>query len=91
MITDVLLDEPVAVVAADNRIGQIQVLDHGLQLAAIAFGDFAAEDHRDLVRLPDGAVGIQQALAQVVERGAPRAKPTLGLSGGGARWVAPPP
>jgi hypothetical protein len=69
MIADVLLDEPVAVVAPDDRVGEIQILDHRLQLAAIAFRDLAAEDHRDLGGLADGAVGIQQPRAQLIEGG----------------------
>ena len=32
---------------------------------------FAAEDDRDLVRLADRAVGVEQTLAQLVERGPP--------------------
>jgi hypothetical protein len=42
-----------------------------LQLAAVLFGDLATEDDRDLVRLADGTVGVEQTLAQLVERGAP--------------------
>jgi len=38
--------------AQDDRIGEIEILDHGLQLPAVAFGDLAAEDHRELGRLP---------------------------------------
>jgi hypothetical protein len=33
--------------------------------------DLAAEDDGDLVRLADGAVGVEQTLTQLVERGAP--------------------
>jgi len=29
--------------------------------------DLATEDHGDLVRLPDGSIGIEQALAQVIQ------------------------
>src|SRR5215813_1054626 len=67
MITDVLLDKPVAVVAADDRVREVQVLDHRLQLAAVALGDTSTEDHGDLIRLTDGPVGIQQPLAQIIE------------------------
>src|SRR5262249_39950000 len=70
-IPDVLFDEPVAVVAPDDGVGEIEILDDGLQLAAVAFGDLAAEDHRELAGLADRAVGIQQALAQGVERRPP--------------------
>src|SRR6266566_7528671 len=71
MIADVLFDESVAVVAANHRVGEVQVLDHRLQPPAISPRDLAAEDHRDLLRLADGAVGIQQPLAQGIEGGPP--------------------
>ena len=48
----------------------MHVFDLGLQLAPVLLGDFAAEDDRDLVRLPDRAVCVEQTLAQLVERGA---------------------
>ena len=70
MIAHVLFDEAVAVVAADDRIGQKQVLDFGLQLVAIELADLAAEDGGDLVRLADGAIGVEEPLAEPVERGA---------------------
>ena len=70
MVAHVLLDKAVAVMAADHRVGQIHVLDLGLQLAAVLLGDLAAEDDRDLVRLADGPVGVEQAFAQFVERSA---------------------
>src|SRR6516165_5952048 len=53
---------------ADHRIGQVHVFDLGLQLAAVLFGDLAAEDDSDLVRLADGPVDVEQAFAQFVER-----------------------
>jgi len=56
--------------AADHRVGQVHVLDLGLQLAAIALGDLAAEDGGDLVRLADGAIGVEKPLAESVEGGA---------------------
>jgi len=70
VIADVLLDEAFAVLAADHRVGQIKVLDYRLQLAAVEFRDFAAEDRGDLVWLPDGAVGVEEAFTELVERGA---------------------
>ena len=33
MVPDVLLDEPVAIVTADDKIGQVRVFDHGLEFA----------------------------------------------------------
>ena len=67
MIANVLLDEAVAVVAADHRVGQVHVFDLGLQLAPIMLGDLATEDHGDLVGLSDRSIGIEQALAEVVQ------------------------
>ncbi len=71
MIADVLLDEAVAIVAADDRVGQLDVFDDGLQPAPILLGHLASEDGRDLVGLADGAVGIQETLAELVQSGAP--------------------
>jgi len=46
------------------------VFDHGLQLAVMELADLAAEDRRDLVRLADGAIGVEEPLAEPVECGA---------------------
>lgn len=62
MIANVLLDEAVAVVAANHRVGQVHVFDLGLQLASIMLADPAAEDHGDLVGLPDAAIQPEPAL-----------------------------
>ena len=67
MIADVLLDEAVAVMAANHRVGQIEVIDRGLQLAAIEFRDLAAEDCGDLARLSDRAVGVEEPFTELVE------------------------
>jgi hypothetical protein len=40
-----------------------------LQLAVVLLGHLAIEDDRDFVRLTDCAVGVEQALAQLVEGG----------------------
>ena len=45
--------------AADDRIGQVDVLNEGLQFAPVVFGDLAAKDDGDLVGLTDGTIGIQ--------------------------------
>ena len=70
VIADILLDKAVCIMAADHRIGQVHVLDLGLQLAPIVLGDLAAEDDGDLVRLSDGAIGVKQAFAEHVQCGA---------------------
>ena len=41
MVTHVLLDEAIAIVTADNWVGQVHVFDLGLQLAAVLFRDLA--------------------------------------------------
>ncbi len=56
--------------AADHRIGQIEIFDHGLQLALVLLGHFAPEDHGDLLGLADGSVQIQQSLGEFIYRGA---------------------
>jgi hypothetical protein len=68
VIANVLLDEAIAVVTADHRIGQVHVFDLGLQLAAMMFADPATEDHGDLVGLADRSIGIEQALPKLVQR-----------------------
>ncbi len=60
VIANILLDEAIAVVAADHRVGQVHVFDLGLQLAAIMLADPAAEDRCDLMRLSDRAIGRTQ-------------------------------
>jgi hypothetical protein len=70
VIPYVLLDESVAVVAADDGVGEIEVFDHRLQLAAVALADLAAKDGGDLMRLADGAIGVQEALFQSVQASA---------------------
>jgi hypothetical protein len=65
VIPNVLLDEAVAVVAADYRIGQAHVFDLGLQLAPITLADPATEDHCDLVGLSDCSISVKQSLPEV--------------------------
>ena len=56
--------------AADHWVGQVHVLDLGLELAAITLGDLVAEDDGELVRLADSAIGVEKPLAELVEGGA---------------------
>lgn len=58
-ISHILLDEPFFVVASDDRVGQVEVLDGGLELTLVAFGDSAAEDDGEFVGLTNGSVGIE--------------------------------
>jgi hypothetical protein len=73
VVAHVLLDEAVALVAADDGVGQVHVFDLGLQLAAVLLGDFAPENDGDLVWLADRAVGVEQTLAELI-KGAPPVK-----------------
>ena len=68
MVADVLLDEAVAVIAANHRIGEVHVFDLGLQLAAVVLRHLAAEDHGNLVGLSDRAVGVEEPFAEPVQR-----------------------
>src|SRR5258706_12204438 len=72
VIANGLLDEAVTIVAANHRVGQVHVLDLGLQLAPIVLVDLATEDHGDLVRLADCSIGIEQALAEIIQCGTTR-------------------
>ena len=69
LVADVLFDEAVFVVTADDGIGQIQIFDHGLKLAGMMFGDLAAEDDSELIGLANRAVGIHQPLAEPIDGG----------------------
>ena len=70
MVADVLFDEAVAVMTADHRVGQMHVLDLCLQLTMVQPGDLATEDGGDLVWPADGAIGVEEPLAELVEGGA---------------------
>ena len=59
VITHVLFDKTVAIMAADDGIGQLDIFNDGLQFAFVLFGDLAAKDDGELVGLTDSAIGIQ--------------------------------
>src|SRR5262249_32857982 len=67
MITDVLLDKPVAVVAADDRVGGVQAPAPLWERAGVALGAAPTKDQGDLIRLTDGPVATQQPPAQTTE------------------------
>ena len=67
VIADILLDEAVTVVTADNGVGQVHVLNDGLELSAVLFGDSPTEDHGDLVGLADAPIGIQKPFAHPIQ------------------------
>jgi hypothetical protein len=43
-IADILFEEGFTVIAADHRVGEVQFLDHGLELASMTTGDAVTED-----------------------------------------------
>ena len=57
--------------AADDRIGQVDVFNDGLEFAPVVFGDLAAKDNSDLVGLTDGPIGIQEPFSELIKRRAP--------------------
>lgn len=66
-IADILLEEALAVVAADHRVRQIQILHDGLELAAMKPRDAATEDEGKFVGLTNGAVGVQESLLEGID------------------------
>ena len=71
LVADTLLDEAVAIVAADHQVGHVHIFDLGLQLAAVLLADLASEDDSDLVRLADRTIGVEQTLAKGPDRDRP--------------------
>ena len=69
VVAHILLGDAVPIMTADHRIGQVEILDHRLQLALVLFGHFAPENHGDLLGLSDGAIQVQQSLGKFIHRG----------------------
>ena len=88
MITHVLFEGAVCVVSTNDGIGQLEVFDDGLKLSLVELGDLTAEDGGDLAGLADGAVDIQESLAQMIPFLAPVLDPVLKLLGDIAPAVA---
>ena len=63
VIADILFEKSLSIMATDHWVRKIKILNDGLKLALVVFGDLATEDHGDFLGLADGAVGIQQSLA----------------------------
>ena len=63
MITDILLEEALSIMATDHWVWKLQILDDGLKLSLVLLGDLATEDDGNLLGLADGTIGIQQSLA----------------------------
>ena len=57
---------------ADDRIGQIQILDHRLQFSGVMLLNLTAENDGDFVGLSYGAVGVQEPLTEGVDRSTAR-------------------
>jgi hypothetical protein len=56
---------------ADDGVGQVKIFDHCLQPAPIILGHLAAEDGGDFVGLSDGAISVEQALAESIQSRTP--------------------
>ena len=67
MIADVLFKKSVSIMATNYWVRKVNILNDGLKLALVIFGDFATEDHGDFLGLSDGAVGIQQSVAELIQ------------------------
>lgn len=61
------LGKAMAVVGTDDGVGEIEILDDGLELAPIAVGDLAPQDRGEFRWLADGAIGIEQARPESVQ------------------------
>ena len=70
VISDVLLDRSILVIAADDGVAEMKILNRGLEFAAVVFGNPAAIDDSQFVRPADGAIGVQQSVSKCVESGA---------------------
>src|SRR5215469_17380457 len=67
MISDVRLDETVSIMAANPRVGQVHVFDHGLPCSAVVLGYLAAKDPGDFMGLADGPMGVQEPFSPLVQ------------------------
>jgi len=67
MISDVLFDETVSIMAANHRVGQVHVFDHGLPFSAVVLGYLAAKDPGDFMGLADGPMGVQEPFSPLVQ------------------------
>ena len=54
--------------ATNDWVRKVKILNNGLKLALVIFSDLAAEDHGDFLGLSDRAIGIQQSLAELIQR-----------------------
>jgi len=66
VVAHILHGESVPIVAADHRIGQVEVFDHGLQFSLVFLGHLAAEDGGDLPGLSNIPVQAQQAASDLL-------------------------
>ena len=58
------------IVTANDGIGEIEVLELGLQFALVLLGHFPTKDESDFLGLSDGSVHVEQALGELVDGGA---------------------
>lgn len=69
VIPHVLFHRPIAAVAPNDRIREVEIFDDRFQLAAVPLGHLAPEDRGEFRGLPNRAIRIEQALAERVQRG----------------------
>jgi hypothetical protein len=69
MIAHVLRDRALTVVTANDGIRHVQIGNDGFELAAMACGDLPANDDGERGGLADGAVRVEEPLAERVQRG----------------------
>ena len=69
VIADILLNEAVCIVGANDWVRKVDIFDDRLKLSLVVLGDLATEDRGDLVGLADGAIGIQQSLVEAIDCG----------------------
>ena len=67
MIGNVQQEEAVTVVAANHWVGQVHVLDLGLQLSTMVLANPADEDDCNLVGLSDGAICVEEPFTDIVQ------------------------
>jgi len=70
---------------ANDRVGEIEIFDHGLQCAGMVLLDITAKDDADFVGLSNGAVGIDQPLTEFIDCTAAREDQVVAIIRSGKR------
>src|SRR5687768_4821665 len=67
VVPGVLLDGAILVIASNRGIAKMEIFDCGLKLALVKLRNSTAKYDTELVRASDGAVDIEQPVAQSIE------------------------